>query len=182
MNPSKSQIIRMGYAKKTPISFSGIPTKKSGKYLGAILASKSFESLEIRRCKQSLYGRYNSLLRHSQHLPYFSDQSKRSVLYAYGLPYATETLETVTPSICAPHRFMTMSLWPQSYGIKDANSTTIRSRTLYHKIAMTESLPERHRKLRNNFILKARQSNNPLISKIIGSLQTIDGIGNQTSS
>ena len=176
MNPSKSKIIRMGHAKKTPISFNKIPTAKSGEYLGAILASKPFESLDTRRCRKSLYGRYNSLLRHSQHLPHFSDHSKRSVLHAYGLPYGIETFEAVAPSICAPHRHMTMNLWPKSYGIKDANATTIRSRTLYHQVAMTESLPERHRKLRNNFILKARQSSNPLINKIIGSLQTIGGV------
>ena len=177
MNPSKSKIIRMGHAsaKKPPISFMSIPTGTSGKYLGAILASKPFETLEIRRCRRSLFGRYNSLLRHSQHLPHFSDTSKRSVLHAYGLPYGLETLEAVTPSICAPHRIMTMKLWPQAYAIKDANNTTIRSRTLYHQVAMTESLPERHRKLRNQFILKARESSNPLIANIIGKLATING-------
>ena len=53
------------------------------------------------------------------------------------------------------------------YRVKDAGGVTIRSRTLYQIIAKSPSLEERHRTMRNNFILAARQSSNFLIRTII---------------
>ena len=173
MNPTKSQCIRVGTRKLKPISISKIPAVSSGKYLGAIIAENRLKELEFRRCRQSLYTRYNSLIRHNSSLRRSSDHNKRKVLCAYGVPYSIETLSEVTARITAPHRSMTMHLFPQSYHVKDANNCTIRSRTLYHVISNTQSLPEIHRIRRNNFILQARQSENMLIAGVIGRFKTI---------
>ena len=113
-----------------PITIEGIPTATHGKYLGCLLTQTNLQDLEVRRCRRSLFGRYNSLLRHSTGLRYFSDDCKRQVISSYGLPHGIETLPRVNSTITAPHRFMTMNLWPQAYSIKDANGITIKSRNL----------------------------------------------------
>ena len=177
MNPTKSVILRLGTERRRPIGFGGIPTASSAKYLGAILSENRFcKELEERRCRSALFARYNILLRHSSHLRHFSQRSKLSIINAYGLPYALETMAGVSSLMTNPHRIITMNLWPKSYSIKDGDGFTIRSRTLYHQVAHTASLPERHRLLRNRFILNSRRSKNELVRRIIGALQTINGL------
>ena len=173
MNPIKSQILRVGRKKLSPISICGIPTASSGKYLGAILTQNNLRDLEFRRCRRALYSRYNGLIRHNSSLRHFSERNRRTVLDSYGVPYSIETLEKLPTTITAPHRSMTMHLFPRSYGIKDANNVTIRSRTLYQTVAKTKSLPEIHRIRRNNFILSARNNSNKLIAAIVGKQPTI---------
>ena len=64
----------------------------------------------------------------------------------------------------------------ESFGPFHAGGTLL-NRTLYKKVAdSAESIYEVHRKLRNNFILTARASDNPLISNICGSLAVIDSL------
>ena len=177
MNASKSQILRLGTKKLKPMTFDNIPMVNSGRYLGAMLCANKYMDLENSRCRCSLYGRYNSLLRHSKHLRFFNTKSKHNIINTYGLPYGLETLPAVSSSIRQPHRVMTMSLFPAAYSRKDAGGgCTILSRTLYHEIAGCDSLPERHRTLRNKFILKSRLSKNSLIRNIIGTLPLIRGV------
>ena len=173
MNPSKSLVLRVGTRRQQPISICKIPTAKYGKYLGAYITQNDFKEIETRRLRQSLFGRYNQLLRHATTLRHLTDKSKRSIISAYGLPYGLCTIEETTSRIRAPHRYLTMHMFPQAYGIKDANGITIKSRTLYQIVAKTPSLEERHRILRNNFILSARSSSNHLIKIVVGQLQTI---------
>lgn len=174
MNPSKSTILRFGKSKKLqPTEFAGIPTATSGTYLGACLSKKSLQQVEFSRCRRSLYGRYNAIIRHCKHKKYLTHKCKSMILNTFGCPYGIETLDELPSSIRKAHRTITMSLWPSSFHIKDANNVTIRSRTLYQTVARCPSLPERHRKLRNNFILQASTSTNVLIQKIVGSIQLI---------
>ena len=176
MNASKSKIIRVGTHGYKPMSFEGIPTDVAGKYLGTYLAENRLaDEFENRRCRGSLFRRYNVLLRNSSHLRNYSNKTKKLLLTTYGTPYAIETMESVSSLITNPHRKITQHLWPSSYNVRDAGGFGIRSRTLYHVIALVQSLPERHRLLRNNYLLKCKRSKNRLIRDIIGRLPTING-------
>ena len=177
MNPSKSVILRVGTKsnKRKPVSFCGIPTEGYSKYLGAYICSKKYLGMETSRCRRSLYGRYNGMLRHQKHVRYLSDVNKKTIISGIGAPYAMETLDSLPSGIRAPHRIMTQCLWPSSRRIRDANGFTTRSRTLY-AFAGIPSLIERHRLQRNRFILSARRSKNKLIKTLIGELDTISEV------
>ena len=174
MNPSKSIILRVGLKsnKRVAQSFCNIPTETHAKYLGAYVCSHKYRSVEVSRLRSSLYGRFNAMLRHRDHIKYLSDKNKRTIISGLGCPYGIETIAEVPPKVRKPHRIMTQTLWPSTFGIKDANGITILSRTLYC-LTGTQSLVERHRLLRNKFILSAQKSSNLLVRNLIGKLETI---------
>lgn len=178
MNPSKSVILRMGSKNRQPVSFYGIPTADTHIYLGAHVGNKN-EILERARAKKAIYARTNMLLKGNYNIKSCPDSIKKSYLNAYGGVYGVEYFDKIHSSISRAHRYLALTLWPEANQHRLPETPfhaggTLLNRTLYKKVADAESIYEVHRKLRNNFILSARASNNPLIRDICGSLAVIN--------
>ena len=168
MNPEKSCILRLGKAKRSPISFNNIPTCSSAKYLGGIISNDVSDSLDIQRAICGLYGRTHQILHHNKNtLQNTSSKIKRIILNAYGSVYGLESFNNTTPSLRQAHRYMTMKLWP-NFKYHQSNENYITSSKLYKIVAGgATSLDENYRKLRNNFILQSKNSSNPLVVDLI---------------
>ena len=126
--------------------------------------------------KQSIYGRANAFLKYNDHLPKLNDNKKRQLINSFGLPYGLKTLPQTTAQLRKAHAYMVKILWPNYRNNPNFENGFIKHRFLYNEVAGgLESLAEVHRKLRNRYILGARQYGfNQLISTLVGGLGVID--------
>jgi len=171
MNPSKSAILRMGFKKRKPVSFYGIPAVEKTMYLGSIISSDADH--EILRATKSLFIRSNILLKQNHQIKFCNKNIRKTFLNTFGNVYAIETFNQVSSKMTNSHRYMTKILFPEYKSHLDINNIDITSRKLYQIISSSTSLPEQHRIRLNNFILKAKTSTNQFINKIVGSIEPI---------
>ena len=122
----------------------------------------------------SLYIKTNILLKQNSQVRYLADAQKHQILNAYGTVYGIETLQDISTTLNRAHAYMTKNLWPKYQHSEYYKNGFIRYRFLYKIIANgANTIHERHRTLRNKFILKCRLSENPLLSNIIGGMELI---------
>ena len=174
MNPSKSVIMRLGTSKQKAISFQDIPTKEKATYLGATISNSKNDEEDKRRTIRTLYIKTNMLLKQNSQVRYLANDQKKQILNAYGTVYGIETFENISSTQNRAHAYMTKNLWPKYQHSEYYKNGFIRYRFLYKLIANdANTISERHRALRNKFILKCRNSDNPLLSGIIGGFELI---------
>ena len=77
LNDKKSFIIRLGTKRKSPISFSGLPTEYSITYLGCCVSNSRTDLDDLIRARNTIYGRTNNLLRQNLLTPFQQPCEKR---------------------------------------------------------------------------------------------------------
>lgn len=93
-------------------------------------------------------------------------------MYSYGNVYSIENELSVSPKLRQAHRYMVKLVHPAWTQFADLEGPNIRSRFLY-AIFQLDSLEVIHRKLRNNFLIKASLHANSMIRNVIGVLDRI---------
>jgi hypothetical protein len=171
MNLSKSAILRLGLKRRKAVSFYDIPAVEKTTYLGSIISSDTDH--EILRATKSLYIRSNILLKQNNQIKYCNKHIRKTFLNTFGNVYGIETFNQVSSKMTNSHRYMAKILFPEYKSHLDINNIDITSRKLYKIVTCSTSLPEQHRIRLNNFIIKAKTSNNPFINKIVGSIKPI---------
>ena len=83
-----------------------------------------------------------------------------------------ETMLEVSSQVRAAHRYLTRRVHTNWRDFADLPGPNIRSRRLYTVFDL-DSIEVIHRRRRNNFLLKAEQSENRIIRDLIGSLDKI---------
>ena len=170
INAKKSVILRMGCKgmKKSPVSVEGIPVANSAQYLGIWLNDPKKEESRVIR---SLFCRANQTLKQNN-VSLCTVNTKKQLVSAYGSVYGIESLTSISSKMKGAHRYLVKQVFQKEWrSLADLSNNNgwldIRSRTLYVGLGI-KSLPEIHRILRNNFIIKSRQSQNSLVTSICG--------------
>ena len=166
----KSVILRVGCKgmKKSPVSVAGIPVANSAQYLGIWLNDPKKEESRVIR---SLFCRANQTLKQNN-VSLCTVNTKKQLVSAYGSVYGIESLTSISSKMKGAHRYLVKQVFQKEWrSLADLSNKNgwldIRSRTLYVGLGI-KSLPEIHRILRNNFIIKSRQSQNSLVTSICG--------------
>ena len=161
--------MRLGTDNFDPISVCNIPTSTSYIYLG-VGVGRSADPQRDAACK--LYTRTNVLLKQCRELHKCSRAVKNVSISSYGSVYGIENLTEVTSKLRAAHRYLTRAVHTDWSDIADLPGPNIRSRTLYTSYGV-DSIEVVHRRRRNNFLIKAENSENYIISNVIGNLPRI---------
>ena len=101
-----------------------------------------------------------------------SNRVKNLSVVTYGAVYAIETFSAIDGPLRQAHRYVTRAAQKDWRVYADLPGPNIRSRRLYSVYGL-DSLPEIHRRRRNNFLIKAESSSNDFIRLVIASLPRI---------
>ena len=97
---------------------------------------------------------------------------KNIAIIAYSSVYCIENMLEVPSQVRAAHRYLTRRVHTNWRDFADLPGPNIRSRRLYTVFGL-DSIEVIHRRRRNNFLLKAEQSDNLIIRNLIGTLDKI---------
>lgn len=168
-NTSKSWILRLGKNRHPAISIRGIPTSECQEYLGVQIGrGADQEALSATK----LYSKTNILLKQNKDLHKCTDAVKNIAINSYGSVYALENFESIGSRLRQSHRYITRAVHTDWRTYADLPGPNIRNRTLYSTYSLL-SFVEQHRIRRNNFLIKAAESENRYIRCIIGDLPRI---------
>jgi len=168
-NPSKSFILRLGTDNLPAISINDIPVSNCCNYLGVEIGRAASPQ---RSAATKLYTKANVMLVQNKELSQCSLRVKNLSVVTYGSVYAVETFLSVESHLRQAHRYVTRAAHKDWRLFADLPGPNIRSRRLYSVYGL-DSLPEIHRRRRNNFLIKAESSPNDFIRLVIASLPRI---------
>ena len=168
-NTGKSWILRLGPHQKPAVSVCGIPVTECREYLGVEIGRKADTQSAA---AGKLYSRANTLMAQNGELNKCSLLVKNVCIKSYGNVYSIENELNVTSKLRQAHRYMVERVHPNWSDFADLEGPNIRSRRLYTVFGI-DSLEVIHRKLRNNFLIKAASHTNDIIRNVIGSLERI---------
>ena len=168
-NPSKSFILRLGTDNLPAVSVNNIPVSNCCNYLGVEIGQSASPQ---RSAATKLYTKANVMLVQNKELSRCSRRIKNLSVVTYGSVYAIETFTTVESYLRQAHRYVTRAAHKDWRSFADLPGPNIRSRRLYSVYGL-DSLPEIHRRRRNNFLIKAESSPNDFIRLVIASLPRI---------
>jgi len=168
-NTTKSWILRLGKHRKPAVSVCGIPVTECREYLGVEIGRKADPQ---KAATGKLYARANKLIAQNGELQKCNVYVKNVCVYTYGTVYCLENELSVSSKLRQAHRYMVKLVHPSWVNFADLDGPNIRSRFLYTVFCL-DSLEVIHRRLRNNFLIKASTHTNCIIRNVIGNLNRI---------
>lgn len=168
-NTTKSWILRLGKHRKPAVSVCGIPVTECREYLGVEIGRKADPQ---KAATGKLYARANKLIAQNGELQKCNVYVKNVCVYTYGTVYCLENELSVSSKLRQAHRYMVKLVHPSWVNFADLDGPNIRSRFLY-TVFYLDSLEVIHRRLRNNFLIKASTHTNCIIRNVIGNLNRI---------